>query len=94
MFAKGLIYGLGIIALNFLIFFLTMKYFLTKTKKFAGFTFFLFYLLRYTILGVFVYAFLKYRWGSPLGLLAGISIGLLVFMILRRTCHDGFTGSS
>lgn len=94
MFAKGLIYGLVIIALNFLILFLTIKYFLTKTKKFVSFTFFLFYLLRYAILGVLVYAFLKHRWGSPLGLLAGISIGLLVFMILRRTYHDSFTGSS
>lgn len=94
MFAKGLIYGVLISVLNSVLLYLTMKYVVLKTKKLVSLTFFLFFLLRYAILGTLIYVFLKSGWGSPVGLLAGISIGLIVFTLLRRKYYDSFTGSS
>jgi hypothetical protein len=91
LLAKGLIYGVLIGALNFLILYFTMRHFVARAKRFATLTFVLFYILRYAILGTLVYIFLEHRWGSPLGLLAGISIGLLAFLVLRRMYRDSFT---
>ena len=93
MFVKGLICGVLASTLNFLVLYFTMKYFVSKYKKLARFTFVIVYVLRYGIFGALIYAFLKYKWGSPLGLLAGISIGLVLFVILRRSLYDGLTGS-
>ena len=93
MFVKGLICGVLASALNFLVLYFTMKYFVSKSKKLARFTFAIFYVLRYGGFGALIYVFLKYKWGSPLGLLAGISIGLVLFVILRRSLYDGLTGS-
>ncbi len=84
MFVKGLIYGILTIALNTLILYLTMKYFVARTKRFTVLTFVVSYVLRYAVLGGLVYVFLTRRWGSPLGLLAGITVGLVGFLVLRR----------
>jgi hypothetical protein len=84
LFIKGLIYGLLVIALNAFLLYLTIRHFLRSIKKFTTLAFFLLYLLRYAVLGVLVWVFLVNRWGSPLGLLAGITVGLVVFVALRR----------
>jgi hypothetical protein len=84
LFVKGLIYGVAAIALNAVILSLTMKYFVVKARKFKALTFFLFYLLRYAILGALVYVFLTQKWGSPIGLLVGITVGLFAFMVVRK----------
>ncbi|MFZ1946492.1 MAG: ATP synthase subunit I [bacterium] len=84
MFIKGLIYGILVIALNALLLYLTIRHFLRSLKKFTALAFFLFYLLRYAVLGLLVYLFLVNRWGSPLGLLVGITVGLIAFVALRR----------
>lgn len=84
MFVKGLIYGILTIALNTLILYLTMKYFVARTKRFTILTFVVSYVLRYALLGGLLYVFLTRKWGSPLGLLAGITVGLVGFLVLRR----------
>jgi hypothetical protein len=91
--AKGLIWGVLIGALNFLVLFLTTRYFVSRVKKLATLTFVVFYLLRYAMLGGLVYLFLERGWGSPLGLLGGITIGLVAFLMLRKMYYDGSTGS-
>lgn len=84
MFAKGIAYGVAVIALNSLLLYLTMKYFVARQKRFVALTFVLFYALRYAILGGLIYVFLVNRWGSPVGLLAGIGAGLLIFLLTRK----------
>jgi len=84
LFVKGLIYGILTIALNTLILYLTMKYFVARTKRFTILTFVVSYVLRYALLGGLLYVFLTRKWGSPLGLLAGITVGLVGFLVLRR----------
>ena len=84
MFIKGLIYGAAAIALNTVLLSLTMKYFVGKTGRFKTLTFLLLYVLRYAILGALVYLFLTQKWGSPIGLLVGVTVGLFAFMVLRR----------
>lgn len=84
MFAKGLIYGVLAVALNTLLLHLTMKHFVERAGKFRLATFLVFFVLRYLVLGVLVWIFLVRQWGSPIGLLAGITAGLLGFMIVRR----------
>ena len=84
MFAKGIAYGVAVIALNSLLLYLTVKYFVARQKRFVALTFVLFYALRYAILGGLIYVFLVNRWGSPVGLLAGIGAGLLIFLLTRK----------
>jgi hypothetical protein len=85
LFLKGLIYGLAVIGLNTLVLSLTMKYFVARAARFKALTFFLFYVLRYAILGALIYLLLTQKWGSPIGLLAGITLGLVGFMAFRRS---------
>jgi hypothetical protein len=84
LIARGLIYGVLAGAMKFSVPYLTARYFVARAKELATSTIILFYVLRYVILGAFVYAFLTHRWGSPLRLLAGISMGLVAFLVLRR----------
>ena len=84
MLAKGLIYGVMVIGLNTLMLHLTMRYFVIHITKFSTFNFVLLYVLRYVVLGVLIYLFLTRDWGSPLGLIVGITVGLVVFLVMRR----------
>ena len=84
MLAKGLIYGVMVIGLNTLMLHLTMRYFVIHITKFSTFNFVLLYVLRYVVLGVLIYLFLTRGWGSPLGLIIGITVGLVVFLVMRR----------
>ena len=84
MFAKGLIYGVMVIGLNTLVLHLTMRYFVIHITKFSTFNFVVLYVLRYLVLGLLVYLFLTRGWGSPLGLVVGITVGLVLFLAMRR----------
>jgi hypothetical protein len=84
LFIKGLIYGMAIIALNTLVLHLTMKRFVTGAVRLRAVTFFLLYLVRYAVLGALIFVFLTRKWGSPVGLLAGVTVGLVGFMVLRK----------
>jgi hypothetical protein len=84
LFAKGVAYGVAVIALNSLLLHLTMKYFVSRQKRFVALTFVLFYALRYAVLGGLLYVFLANRWGSPVGLLVGIGVGLVAFLATRK----------
>jgi len=79
-----LIYGVMVIGLNTLMLHLTMRYFVIHITKFSTFNFVLLYVLRYVVLGVLIYLFLTRDWGSPLGLIVGITVGLVVFLVMRR----------
>jgi hypothetical protein len=79
-----MIYGVLAVGLNTLLLQLTMTHFVEKAKKFRLGTFLVFFVLRYALLGALVYVFLTRQWGSPIGLLAGITVGLLAFMVVRR----------
>ena len=84
LFARGLIFGIMVIGFNTLMLHLTMRYFLINITKFSTLSFVLLYVLRYAILGILVYLFLTRDWGSPLGLIVGITVGLVVFLVVRR----------
>jgi ATP synthase I chain len=94
LFAKGLIYGAVVGCLNLLLLYLILKHMVAKTKRFAAFAFFVSFVVRYGILGGLVYAFLRYRWGSPLGLLVGLAVGLVISVVWRTKSNDGTAGSS
>jgi hypothetical protein len=79
-----MIYGVLAVGLNTLLLHLTMRHFVEKAKKFRLATFLVFFAVRYAVLGALIYVFLTREWGSPIGLLAGITVGLLAFMVVRR----------
>jgi hypothetical protein len=93
LFAKGLVYGTLVGCLNMLLLYLILKHMVAKTKRFAAFAFVLSFVVRYAILGALVYVFLRFGWGSPLGLLVGLSVGLVISVVWRTKSHDGTAGS-
>lgn len=84
-----MIFGVFIIGLNTLLLRLTMKRLVGKARGFSVATFLVSFVLRYAILGVLAWLFLTRGWGSPIGLLAGITAGLLAFMVARRCVGCG-----
>jgi len=94
LFAKGVIYGALVGCLNLLLLYFVLKHMMFKTKKFAAVAFAASFAGRYAILGALVYFFLKFKWGSPLGLLVGLAVGLVISVVWRTRGNDGTTGSS
>jgi len=94
LFAKGLIYGALVGCLNLFLLYFVLKHMTIKTRRFAAFAFLLSFAVRYVILGALVYIFLKFGWGSSLGLLVGLSVGLVISVVWRTKSNDGASGSS
>jgi hypothetical protein len=90
LFIKGLIYGLIVSFANFAVSYINLSSLIKKKSTILAY--FLLFLLRFAVIGVLVYIFLKFRWGSVLGLMVGFTAALLIFTAWR--VNSGNTGSN
>jgi len=80
MMIKGLVCGLAIGTLHYVLFFLAVNR-SVKTGSPLNMRYFLASLIRYAVFGFLVYIFLKFKAGSPLGFVAGITVAVVFFSI-------------
>jgi hypothetical protein len=92
LFVKGLIYGLIASFANFALSYINLNWFKGKAPGSAIALYLISFLARFAVIGIFVYLFLKYRWGSVLGLMVGFTVALFFFTIWR--IYSGNTRSS
>jgi hypothetical protein len=103
VFIKGLIYGLIVSFANFAVSYINLSSLVKKRPASSagkpayngsGTSSVIFYLLsfliRFVIIGVLVYIFLKFKWGSILGLITGFTAALIIFTAWRL--NSGNTG--
>ena len=79
-FATGLLYGLAASGLNFLVMYLGIRWLLKRPTGASRFVVPLGNVVRYLILGALIFVFLRLQLGSALGLLAGVTVGIVGFM--------------
>ena len=85
MFIKGIIYGLAISILYFWILSATVKRIFENSQAKRKTIFLLIlYLIRFALFGIFVYIFVKYGVGDPIGFIIGVTIVLVGFIILKK----------
>jgi predicted branched-subunit amino acid permease len=77
MFFKGFIIGFAGIAAYLWVFHHSLGAIMGHNPRFPKFIYAVSYLLRFALMGLFIYLFLKYRVGSTVGLLAGIVAGTI-----------------
>ncbi len=81
----SILYGLFVNLLNYAVFYITIKKLMKgRSGAAAGLIYFLSLLVRYAIIGILVYVFIKHRPGDSVGLIIGFTAGLLVFTIWRK----------
>jgi hypothetical protein len=81
LFAKGLACGLLATGGNFALLYWATRAMLRKQSRAAQILIPLMYIARYAVLGGIVFLFLRFRLGSVLGLLVGVTIGIAGFLI-------------
>jgi hypothetical protein len=81
LFFKGLACGLLATGGNFALLYWATRSMLRKQSRSAQFLIPLTYLARYLVLGGIVFLFLRFRLGSILGLLVGVTLGIAGFLI-------------
>jgi hypothetical protein len=85
LFLKGLACGLVATGGNFALLYWATRSMLRRQSRAAQILIPLMYLARYVVLGGTVFLFLRFRLGSVLGLLAGVTIGIAGFLIWQVT---------
>jgi hypothetical protein len=81
LFIKGLACGLLATGANFALLYWTTRSMLRSKSRAARFLIPLTYLGRYVVFGGMVFLFLRFRLGGIWGLLAGVTAGIVSFLV-------------
>ena len=81
MFVKGVIFGLVAVGVNFGLLYFGVRRMMRRQSRWARLLTALSYPARYLVFGALIYLFLRFRLGSILGLFAGVTVGIIAFLI-------------
>ncbi len=82
-FLLGLVLGLVATAANFAVLFAVVSTMVRRQSGAARYLVPEFQILRYVLFAAIIYLALRFQLGSVLGLLAGVTVGILGFFILQ-----------
>jgi hypothetical protein len=81
LFVKGLVFGLLAVGVNFGMLYFGVRWLMRRQSGAARFLTAVSYVIRYLVFGALILLFLKLRLGSIWGLLAGVSAGIVAFLV-------------
>ena len=81
MFVKGIVFGLVAVGVNFAMLYWGIRWMMRRQTSAARLLTVLSYAARYLVFGALIYLFLRFRLGSILGLFAGVTVGIIAFLI-------------
>ena len=81
MFIKGLIFGLVAVGVNFAMLYWGVRWMMRRQTHAARLLTVLSYAARYLVFGALLFLFLRLRIGSVVGLFAGVTVGIVAFLI-------------
>jgi hypothetical protein len=93
-FATGLLYGLAASGLNFVAMYLGVRWLLKRPTGASRFLVPLGNVVRYLVLGALIFVFLRLQLGSAIGLLAGVTLGIVGFMTWQLVSNARYRRSS
>jgi hypothetical protein len=93
-FATGLLFGLAATGLNFAVMYMGVRWLFHRPTGASRFVVPLANIVRYLLLGALIFAFLRLRLGSVLGLLAGVTAGIAGFLTWQMVNNARYRRSS
>ena len=81
MFITGLVFGLLAVGVNFLMLYLGVRWMMRRQTRAARLLTVLSYGARYLVFGALIFLFLRFRLGSVWGLFAGVTVGIVAFLV-------------
>jgi hypothetical protein len=81
VFIAGLVFGLLAVGVNFLMLYLGVRWMMRRQTRAARLLTVLSYGARYLVFGALIFLFLRFRLGSVVGLFAGVTVGIVTFLI-------------
>ena len=81
MFVKGLIFGLVAVGVNFALLYFGVRWMIRRQSRAARLLTALSYAVRYLVFGALIFLFLRSRLGSVWGLFAGVTVGIVAFLV-------------
>jgi hypothetical protein len=81
VFIKGLIFGLVAVGVNFAMLYGGVRWMMRRQTRAARLLTVLSYAARYLVFGALIFLFLRLRLGSVVGLFAGVTVGIVAFLI-------------
>jgi hypothetical protein len=81
MFISGLIFGLFAVGVNFLMLYFGVRWMMRRQTRAARLLTVLSYGARYLVFGALILLFLRFRLGSVWGLFAGVTVGIVAFLV-------------
>ncbi len=81
MFIKGLVFGLVAVGVNFAMLYWGVRWMMRRQTRAARPLTVLSYAARYLVFGALIFLLLRFRLGSVVGLFAGVTVGIVTFLI-------------
>jgi len=81
VFVKGLFFGLVAVGVNYALLYFGVRWMMQRQTGAARLLTVLSYAARYLVFGALIYLFLRLRLGSVVGLFAGVTVGIVAFLI-------------
>jgi hypothetical protein len=81
VFVTGLIFGLVAAGINFLMLYLGVHWMMRRQTHAARLLTVLSYAARYLVFGALIFLFLRFRLGSVMGLFAGVTAGMVGYLV-------------
>jgi hypothetical protein len=81
MFVIGLVFGLVAASVNFLMMYLGVRWVMRRQSSATRLLTLLSYVTRYFVFGALVYLFLRFRLGTVGGLFAGVTVGIVGYLV-------------
>ena len=81
MFIAGSVFGLLAVGVNFLMLYLGVRWMMRRQSRAARLLTVLSYAARYLVFGALIFLFLRFRLGSVWGLFAGVTAGIVAFLV-------------
>jgi hypothetical protein len=81
VFITGLVFGLLAVGVNFAMLYLGVRWMMRRQSHATRLLTALSYVLRYFVFGALIFLFLRLRLGSVWGLFAGVTVGIVAFLV-------------
>jgi phage shock protein PspC (stress-responsive transcriptional regulator) len=81
MFVIGLVFGLIATGVNFLMMYFAVRWMMRRQSSATRLLTVLSYVLRYFVFGALIYLFLRFRLGTAWGLFAGVTVGIIGYLV-------------
>ena len=81
MFVTGLVFGLVAAGVNFLMMYWGVRWVMRRQSSATRLLTVLSYIGRYFVFGALIYLFLRYKLGTVWGLFAGVTVGIVGYLV-------------